>query len=277
MSLWRAVSRRRCCRWCAIPAPSGSAPADRPAKATRDSFARIEPLGTGALATVDMPAKHYRRLLRGLRQFGAVAGAAFAARSHSRHRRRLRLLSRDQCIHGARAGALQHARCGVLDPGLSLPEPRRGDAPARYRAAARLLPAHAVGGSSHHGGGAASCRTHRRHAGLRSDRLPDRRGPAEFRGLSAGRARPQYRRRHGGVGLGTDPARHLPDRHRRRRFLRARQQGGRPARSDAAARQPQRRQAGARRRPAGLFQRPRQSRARLRPHAGDRAEPRSAK
>ncbi len=27
---------------------------------TKDSFARIEALGTGALATVDMPAKHYR-------------------------------------------------------------------------------------------------------------------------------------------------------------------------------------------------------------------------
>ena len=168
------------------------------------------------------------RLLRRLRQFGAVAGAAFAARPHSRHRRRLRLLSRDQCVHGARVGALQHAGSGVLDSGLSLPEPRRGDAPARHRAAARLLPAYAVGGPPHHGGSAESCRTHRRHAGLRLDRLPDRRRPAEFRGLSASRARLEYRRRHGGVGLGTDPARHLPDRHRRRRILRARQQGGRP-------------------------------------------------
>jgi len=33
--------------------------------ATRDSFARIEPLGTGALATVDMPAKHYRGYYEG--------------------------------------------------------------------------------------------------------------------------------------------------------------------------------------------------------------------
>ncbi len=128
------------------------------------------------------------RLLRGLRQFGAVAGAAFAARSHSCHRRRLRLVSRDQRIHGPRAGSLQHARSGILDSGLSLPEPGRGDAPARHRAAARLLPAHAVGGSPHHGRGAASRRIGRGHAGLRPDRLPDRRGPAEFRGLSAGRA-----------------------------------------------------------------------------------------
>jgi len=33
--------------------------------AARDSFARIEPLGTGALATVDMPAKHYRGYYEG--------------------------------------------------------------------------------------------------------------------------------------------------------------------------------------------------------------------
>src|SRR5580700_2036940 len=32
---------------------------------TRDSFARIEPLGSGALATVDMPAKHYRGYYEG--------------------------------------------------------------------------------------------------------------------------------------------------------------------------------------------------------------------
>ena len=34
-------------------------------EAARDSFARIEPLGTGALATVDMPAKHYRGYYEG--------------------------------------------------------------------------------------------------------------------------------------------------------------------------------------------------------------------
>src|ERR1700691_6241311 len=32
---------------------------------TRDSFAKIEALGTGALATVDMPAKHYRGYYEG--------------------------------------------------------------------------------------------------------------------------------------------------------------------------------------------------------------------
>ncbi len=60
------------------------------------------------------------RLLRRLRQFGAMAGAALAPRSHPRHRRRLRVVSRDQRLHGARAGALQRTRGGVLDPGLSL-------------------------------------------------------------------------------------------------------------------------------------------------------------
>ena len=112
----------------------------------------------------------------------------------------------------------------------------RGAAPARYRAAARFLPAHAVGGSPHHGRGAASRRARRGDARLRSDRLSDRRGPAEFRGLSAVRARAQRRRRHGRVGLGTDPARDLPDRHRRRGICRARHQGGRPQpRSHACA------------------------------------------
>ncbi|HYA07933.1 MAG TPA: trehalose-6-phosphate synthase [Xanthobacteraceae bacterium] len=37
----------------------------QPADASRDSFARIEALGTGALATVDMPAKHYRGYYEG--------------------------------------------------------------------------------------------------------------------------------------------------------------------------------------------------------------------
>ena len=50
--------------------------------------------------------------------------------------------------------------------------------------------AHAVGGSPHHGRGAASCRSRRGDARLRSHRLSDRRRPAEFRRLSAVRARP---------------------------------------------------------------------------------------
>ena len=37
----------------------------QPSDATRDSFARIEPLGTGALATVDMPVKYYRGYYEG--------------------------------------------------------------------------------------------------------------------------------------------------------------------------------------------------------------------
>ncbi len=37
----------------------------QPSDATRDSFARIEPLGTGALATVDMPGKYYQGYYEG--------------------------------------------------------------------------------------------------------------------------------------------------------------------------------------------------------------------
>ena len=63
-------------------------------------FAKIESLGAGALVTVDIPAKHYRGYYEGF-------GAAFAARSHPRHRRRLYVLSRDQCPHGPRTASLQ--------------------------------------------------------------------------------------------------------------------------------------------------------------------------
>ena len=100
----------------------------------KDSFAKIEALGTGALATVDMPAKHYRRLLRGLCQFGAVAGAAFARRSHPRHGGEIHILSRSQRVHGARAAALRANRGGVLGAGLSFPDTGRGTAPAADRA-----------------------------------------------------------------------------------------------------------------------------------------------
>src|SRR5580658_8675389 len=37
----------------------------QPSEGTRDSFARIEPLGTGALATVDMPGKYYQGYYEG--------------------------------------------------------------------------------------------------------------------------------------------------------------------------------------------------------------------
>ena len=126
------------------------------------------------------------------------------------------VVSRDQRVHGARAAAFQFARSGILGSGLSLSDAGRGSAPARHRAAARLLPAHAVGRSPHHVGGAELLRPRRGDARLRSDRLPDRRRPAEFRGLSAHRTQHEHRRRDSGVALGTDPACDLPDRHRRR-------------------------------------------------------------
>jgi trehalose 6-phosphate synthase len=43
----------------------GSSGQENDAKQTHDSFAKIEALGTGALATVDMPAKHYRGYYEG--------------------------------------------------------------------------------------------------------------------------------------------------------------------------------------------------------------------
>ena len=43
----------------------GSSDVAGDATQTRDSFARIEALGTGALATVNMPAKHYRGYYEG--------------------------------------------------------------------------------------------------------------------------------------------------------------------------------------------------------------------
>src|ERR1700740_3126152 len=44
---------------------------------SRDSFSQIEPLGTSALATVDMPAKHYRGFYEGF------ANSALWAAVHS--------------------------------------------------------------------------------------------------------------------------------------------------------------------------------------------------
>ena len=238
---------------------------------SHDSFAKVEALGTGALATVDMPAEHYRGFYEGF------ANSALWPALHSRPdlihvtAEDYDVLPRDQRLHGARFGALQFAASGVLDSGLSLPVARRGIAPARYRAAARLLPAHAVGRTPHHVGRAALHRTRRSDAGLRSDRLSDRRGPPEFRGLSAHRARPQCRRRHGRLALGADPARNLPDRHRRRGIRHARDQGDQSPRSGAAARQHAWRQTRPGRRSPRLFEGTRQSHARHRPHARNRA------
>ena len=48
--------------------------------ASRDCFSQIEPLGTGALATVDMPTQTLSQLLRGFRQFGACGRRCIRAR-----------------------------------------------------------------------------------------------------------------------------------------------------------------------------------------------------
>ena len=102
---------RRFCRWSAIPARSGSAPAARPETRRRPRlFAETEALGHRRARDRRHAGAALSRLLRRLRQFGTVAGAAFAPRSHPRHRRRLRLLSRRQRLHGAGTAALLRRR-----------------------------------------------------------------------------------------------------------------------------------------------------------------------
>src|SRR5262249_58176072 len=60
------------------------------------------------------------RILRGIRELGLVAGAAFARRPHSRDSRGLSLLPRGQRLHGARLVALLPSGFDLLDSGLSL-------------------------------------------------------------------------------------------------------------------------------------------------------------
>ena len=127
--------------------------------ATRDSFAKIEALGTGALATVDMPAKHYRGYYEGF------ANSALWPALHSRPD--LIQVTADDYASYREVNAFM-ARALVR---FNTPEAvfwiqdyhfltlGRRAAPARHRAAARLLLAHAVGGSPHHGGSAASRRS----------------------------------------------------------------------------------------------------------------------
>ena len=121
-----------------------------------------------------------RRLLRRLRQFRAVAGAAFAQRPDPRHAGRLSQLPRGQRLHGARAASLQQAGHRVLGAGLSLPRARRGAARARRHLSRSASSCTRRGPRTHHRGRAASSRTDRGDAGLRSHRLPDRRGPRQL-------------------------------------------------------------------------------------------------
>ena len=121
-----------------------------------------------------------RRLLRRFRQFGVVAGAAFALRPDPRLAGGLSLLSRSQRLHGARAAAVPEAGHRVLDPGLSFPGARRGIARSRRHPADRVLPAYALAGARRHRRRAASSRIDRGDAGLRSDRIPDRRTIAKI-------------------------------------------------------------------------------------------------
>ena len=81
---------------------SGRRPTTPPVK---DCISQIEPLGTGALATVDMPAKHYRGFYEGFANSALWPALHSRSGSHSGRRRRLHVLPRNQRLHGARAVA----------------------------------------------------------------------------------------------------------------------------------------------------------------------------
>ena len=190
--------------------------------AQKEPFAEIEALGSGALAMLDLPAAHYGGYYEGF------ANSALWPALHSRtdliraSQDDYRQLSRSQRLHGARAAALPEARHRVLDPGLSFPGAGRGTARSRRHPAARLLPAHALAGARRHRRRAASSRTDRGDAGLRSDRIPDRGRLRQFPRLSPVGSRPRGRRRRRHLALRQDPRRGIPDRHRSGEIRRSR-------------------------------------------------------
>ncbi len=89
--------------------------------AQKEPFAEIEPLGSGALAMLDLQPRITAVIMR-VCQLGPVAGAAFAHRPDRHLARRLSFLPRGQRLHGAGAVALPQAGCLVLDSGLSFPD-----------------------------------------------------------------------------------------------------------------------------------------------------------
>ena len=153
-------------------------------------FAQIEALGTGALATVDMPAKHYRGYYEGF------ANSALWPALHSRpdlirvtatimrHIAKSTPSWRVRCCVSA-----GRTRCSGYRTIISSPlgaEMRR----LQIGAPDRLFPAHALGRPPRRWPAVPqSCRSRHGDARLRSHRLPDRRGSSEFRGLSPARAR----------------------------------------------------------------------------------------
>ena len=142
--------------------------------AQKEPFAEIEALGAGALAMLDLPAAHYGGYYEGF------ANSALWPALHSRTdlirclAGGLSLLSRSQRLHGAGADAIQQAGHRVLDSGLSFPGAGCRIARSRRHPAGRIFPAYALARARHCRGSAASSRTGRGDAGLRSDRVPDR-------------------------------------------------------------------------------------------------------
>ena len=97
----------------------------------RECFAEVEPLGNGALATIDLPTRHYRNYYEGFANSALVAGAAFASRSDPGHGRGIRFVPRSECLHGAWPVALQRSADRLLGPGLSFPDAGRRIAAAQ--------------------------------------------------------------------------------------------------------------------------------------------------
>ena len=110
----------------------------------KDSFAEVEAMGAGALALLDLPGGTLRRVLRRLRQLGAVAGTSFQIRSDSRVAGRLSVVPRGQCLHGASFDAVPQAGYCILDSGLSLSVAGCGVARSRRQASDRFLLAYPV-------------------------------------------------------------------------------------------------------------------------------------
>ena len=144
--------------------------------AARIRFAEIEALGTGALATVDLPAAHYRGYYEGF------ANSALWPALHSRpdlirtSAEDYRLLSRGQRLHGARAAALLRPDSPVLGSGLSFPDAwRRSCASSGIRRPIGFFLHTPLPERARPDGACRIIASSSGDARLRPDRLPDRR------------------------------------------------------------------------------------------------------
>ena len=146
----------------------------------KEPFAEIEALGAGALATLDLPAAHYGGYYEGF------ANSALWPALHSRSDL-IRVSHGDypsyREVNAFMARALMRFRkpdTAFWVQDYHFLAARSGAARARSHRADRILPAYAVARPQPHRGRAASSRTGRGDARLRSHRVPDQRGLREF-------------------------------------------------------------------------------------------------